>query len=162
MAVFKAIIRLGLALSLKEALRGVRLRHGGPFGSVIIKDGRIIGVGHNTVIRDDDPTAHAEINAIRQAAKKLGLERLRGAILMASSEPCPLCLAAAYWSGIKEIHYCLPKEVAGRHGFRDAFIYAELKRAGEKRRIKMIKRPELDKKARTIFAEWKNAGGKPY
>ncbi len=156
------VISIALDHSLREARRGVRLGHGGPFGAIIVKGNRMVASGHNTVIRDSDPTAHAEINVIRRAAKKLGLSGLRGVTLVTSSEPCPLCLAAAYWAGIKEIRYVLPKPVADKYGFRDGLFYAELAKKREARRIKMTQARELVAAGEAVFAEWKKRGGKLY
>ena len=102
-------------------------KNGGPFGAVIVKDGKIISTGHNTVIETKDATAHAEINAIREASKKLDTHDLSGCILYTSVEPCPMCLSAIIWSNIKEVYYANTKEDAGNIGFRDDVIYEYLK-----------------------------------
>lgn len=100
---------------------------GGPFGAVIVKNGEIISQAHNTVIENQDPTAHAEVNAIRLAAKKLGTHDLSNCIVYTSAEPCPMCLSAIIWSNIKEVYYSNSKEDAAEIGFRDDMIYDYIK-----------------------------------
>lgn len=94
-----------------------------PFGAVIVKDGEIIAKAHNTVVPDCDATAHAEVNAIRKAGKKLGTFDLTGAVLYTSCEPCPMCLNAIKWSNIKEIYYAADRNDADAIGFRDKVFY---------------------------------------
>lgn len=96
---------------------------GGPFGAVIVKNGKIIAKAHNQVLKKNDPTAHAEILAIQKACKKLKTHDLNDCILYTSCEPCPMCLSASIWANIKEIYYGNTKEDADKIGFRDDFIY---------------------------------------
>ena len=96
---------------------------GGPFGAVIVKDGKIISRAHNTVLKSKDATAHAEVNAIREASKVLNTHDLLGCTLYTSAEPCPMCLSAIIWSNIKEVYYANTKEDANEIGFRDNIIY---------------------------------------
>lgn len=96
---------------------------GGPFGAVIVKEGEIVSSAVNSVTTDNDPTAHAEVNAIRAACKKLGTFDLTGCTLYSSCEPCPMCLSAAYWAHISKIFYAADRNQAERAGFSDAFIY---------------------------------------
>ncbi|MBP3635727.1 MAG: nucleoside deaminase [Bacilli bacterium] len=103
-------------------------KDGGPFGAVIVKNGKIISKGHNTVIKSKDSTAHAEINVIREASQILGTHDLSGCILYTSAEPCPMCLSAIIWANIKEVYYANTKEDAGNIGFRDDIIYEYLKK----------------------------------
>ncbi len=105
---------------------GMNNNEGGPFGACIIKDNKIISVSHNTVLKDNDPTAHAEVNAIREACKKLNTFDLTGCTLYATSEPCPMCLSAIIWSNIKEVYYANTKEETSSIGFRDDNIYKYL------------------------------------
>ena len=100
---------------------------GGPFGAVIVKDGKIIGKGDNNVLRKKDPTAHAEIEAIRDASKNLNTYDLSGCELYTSCYPCPMCLSAIIWSNIKKVYYGNTKEDAEKIGFRDNFIYDFIK-----------------------------------
>ena len=99
---------------------------GGPFGAVIVKDGEIVAAQSNKVTVDIDPTAHAEVNAIREACKVLGTFDLSGCVLYSSCEPCPMCLSAAYWAHIDKIYYAADRYDAAKVGFDDEFIYIEL------------------------------------
>ena len=101
----------------------MRQNFGGPFGAVVVKDNAVVAIASNSVLRDNDPTAHAEVNAIREACKTLGTYDLSGCELYATGYPCPLCMSAAIWANIKKIYVSgLPKDAA-RIGFRDDFIY---------------------------------------
>jgi len=102
-------------------------KNGGPFGAVVVMNDKIIASAHNTVMQDNDPTAHAEINAIRQASKILNTNDLSECILYVNAEPCPMCLSAIIWANIKEIYYLNTKEDADRIGFRDNIIYEYIK-----------------------------------
>lgn len=95
----------------------------GPFGAAIVKDGEVIAVSSNTVLRDCDPTAHAEVNVIRKASKRLGAYDLNGCVLYAMGYPCPMCLAAIMWANIKKVYYGTELREAESIGFRDDFIY---------------------------------------
>jgi len=110
------------------SLEGAKEGHGGPFGAVIVKDGKIVGEGYNQVITTNDPTAHAEIIAIRQACKNLNTFDLSGAVIFTSCEPCPMCLSAIYWANIDKIYFANTKEDAAKIGFRDDFIYREFEK----------------------------------
>lgn len=111
-----------------KSLEGSRKNEGGPFGAVIVdKEGKIIAEGNNKVLSKKDPTAHAEIEAIRNACKKLNTHDLSEYILYTSCEPCPMCLSAIIWSNIKKVYYGCTKEDAGKIGFRDDMIYEYLK-----------------------------------
>lgn len=120
-------IAMDKAIEESKANHSNHYKNGGPFGATIVKDGKIISTGHNTVIETKDATAHAEINAIREASKKLNTHDLSGCILYTSAEPCPMCLSAIIWSNIKEVYYANTKEDAGNIGFRDDIIYEYLK-----------------------------------
>ncbi len=98
-------------------------KYGGPFGAVIVKDGNIIGRGNNHVIKNNDPTAHGEIMAIRDACKNINSNDLTGCTIYTSSYPCPMCLSAIIWSNIKKVYYATTKEDTGNIGFRDDLIY---------------------------------------
>ena len=102
-------------------------KKGGPFGAVIVKEGEIISSAHNTVIESHDPTAHAEVNAIRKACEKLNTHDLSGCVLYTSAEPCPMCLSAIIWSNIKIVYFANSKKDADDIGFRDDVIYEYLK-----------------------------------
>lgn len=97
--------------------------YGGPFGAVVVKDNTVIAISSNTVLKDHDPTAHAEVNAIREACRVLGTHDLSGCELYATSEPCPMCLSAIMWANIKKVYYGCTAVDAANIGFRDDFIY---------------------------------------
>ena len=108
---------------------------GGPFGAVVVKDGKVIAESANSVTPDNDPTAHAEVNAIRLACKKLGTFMLDDCEIYASCEPCPMCLGAIYWAHIKTIYYAGTRSDAAKAGFDDDFIYREININPEKRSV---------------------------
>lgn len=111
----------------EEAFRGFNGNEGGPFGAVIIKDGVIVAQGHNEVLKNNDPTAHAEVVTIRKASAFLGRFDLSDCEIYASCEPCPMCLAAIFWSRIKIVHYGCTKRDAAAIGFDDNLIYEFIK-----------------------------------
>lgn len=110
-----------------EALRGIHAGHGGPFGAVIVKNGLIIGRGHNRVIIDHDPIMHGEIVAIRDACRRVGSHNLSGCAIYTTAQPCPMCLSAIMWAGISEIYYGCSAEDTASIGFRDAEMYERLR-----------------------------------
>lgn len=112
-----------MKLGVDEARRTMNENIGGPFGAVITKDDKVIAVASNTVLGSHDPTAHAEVNAIRKAGEALGTHDLSGCVLYATGYPCPMCLSAIIWSNIKEVYYGTNLEDAEKIGFRDSFIY---------------------------------------
>lgn len=112
---------------------------GGPFGAVVVRDGEIIATGVNSVTNDNDPTAHAEVNAIRHACDKLQTFRLSGCVVYSSCEPCPMCLSALYWAGVAKIYFGNTKEDAEAIDFSDKFIYDELERPRSERRLPTVK-----------------------
>jgi tRNA(Arg) A34 adenosine deaminase TadA len=128
---------------------------GGPFGAVIVKDGILVAESANQVISIPDPTAHAEIQAIRLAAGNLGTFDLSGTVLYTSCEPCPMCLGALYWSRISRVVYASDRHDAENAGFRDAELYLEIALDPEKRGIpfERLKLPESGQE----FADWKNS-----
>ncbi|PNV84446.1 MAG: nucleoside deaminase [Sulfurimonas sp.] len=109
--------------AVKEAFMGVEQSHGGPFGAVIVKEGKIIAKAHNEVIKNSDPTAHAEINAIKKASKKLGTFDLSGCEIYTTCMPCPMCLGAIKWANIKTLYYGATSKDADKIGFRDQEFY---------------------------------------
>ena len=116
---------------------------GGPFGAIIVKDGEIIGRGVNRVTTSKDPTAHAEVAAIRDACSNIEDFRLNGAVIYASCEPCPMCLAAIYWARLEKVYYAAENTDAAKAGFDDSFIYEEVRLSPEKRSVGM-KKIDLD------------------
>ena len=131
---------------------------GGPFGAVIVKQGRIIATGTNRVTANNDPTAHAEVMAIRAACKALGTFELDGCTIYSSCEPCPMCLSAIYWAGISELYYACDKVDAADIGFDDKFIYDELELPITERRVhyqQMMREQALE-----AFNKWRNTTNK--
>ena len=126
-----------MQMAIEEARKGIHAGDGGPFGSVVVKDGKIIGRGHNRVVKDNDPTCHGEVDAIRDACKNLGTFDLKGAKIYTTSEPCPMCLGAVLWANIDKIYYgCTIKE-NDMIGFRDEAFYDYLSISTEKMKEKM-------------------------
>jgi tRNA(Arg) A34 adenosine deaminase TadA len=134
---------------------------GGPFGAVIVKDGKIIAKAANSVTKLNDPTAHAEINAIRIAAKKLNTFDLSGCEIYTSCEPCPMCLGAIYWAHIDKVYYANTKEDARNINFDDAFIYEEILKPIDKRNKPFVQL--LRNEAIKAFEKWEKKEDKiPY
>ena len=130
-----------LARAVELAARGSEAGEGGPFGAVIVRDGKIVAEGWNRVVASHDPTAHAEIGAIRAACIDSGDFHLHGCTLYASSEPCPMCLSAAYWARIGRIVFANSRAEAAAIGFCDDELYSELNRHFNERSIVMEHRP---------------------
>ena len=131
---------------------GMQSNQGGPFGAVVVKDGKIIGEGNNQVTTTNDPTAHAEVVAIRNACKKLNAFQLEGCYIYTSCEPCPMCLGAIYWARPEKLFYACSKKDAAKIGFDDDFIYKEISLNINNRSIKTIQ--ILNKEAKEVFKEW--------
>lgn len=140
-------MKKAIEISKKSVLNG-----GGPFGAVIVKDGKIVASSNNKVTLNNDPTAHAEVMAIRKACKKLNTFDLSGCELYASCEPCPMCLSAMYWAHIDRYYYANQKEDAKQIGFDDHFIYDELDKKPEKR--SMPREQLLHAEALKAFKIW--------
>jgi len=126
---------------------------GGPFGAVIVKDGQIIARSGNTVALENDPTAHAEVNAIRQATEYMDDFDLSGCELYSSCEPCPMCLGAIYWARIDRLWFAATREDAAEAGFDDSFIYRDIKKSIKERTIPTFQ--ELREEGRKTFHLWK-------
>lgn len=135
------------------AARNVKSGRGGPFGAVVVKQGKIVGEGVNHVTITHDPSAHAEIVAIRSACKKLKLFHLTGCTLYASCEPCPMCLATCYWAHIDTIYFAATRTDAAKACFDDAFIYDEFERPSHKRSLRLKKIKETTKNK--PFVAWR-------
>lgn len=147
--------------AIELSLENVRSGRGGPFGCVIARDGVVIAEGVNEVTASNDPTAHAEILAIRRASQKLSSFELAGCDLYSSCEPCPMCLSAIYWARIEKIYFANSSADAAKIGFDDSAIYAEMKRSPEQRKIPMIQMLRED--ALAAFHAWETQPGKiPY
>ena len=141
---------MGRAIALSRV--HMRAGGGGPFGAVVVKGGAIIAEGYNAVISSKDPTAHAEIMAIRQAASKLDTFHLGGCEIYTSCEPCPMCLAAIYWARIEKIYFANTTEDARDIGFDDKAFYQELQRPWAERQIPA--QQLLREQALAVFREW--------
>jgi len=142
-------MREAIGLSIKNVDQ-----NGGPFGAVIVKDGEIIAHGVNRVTASNDPTAHAEVNAIREAAKKLGTFDLSGCEIYSSCEPCPMCLGAIYWARINKLFFANTKQDAKAIDFDDSFIYEELDLPVNKRKIPTLQ--ILREEAIKAFNKWQS------
>lgn len=139
------------------AKRGVSLAEGGPFGACIVYQNEIIAIANNTVLKDQDPTCHAEINVIRLVAKKFKSYQLDACHIYSTSEPCPMCLSAIYWAGIKTCHFIADKKMAAGIGFDDTFIYDELKKSINDRNIQFQVYPQFEKELKNIFEEFQKS-----
>lgn len=142
-----------IAIRLSE--QNVKKAMGGPFGAVIVKDGNIIAKSANKVTLNNDPTAHAEISAIRIACKKLTSFNLSGCVIYTSCEPCPMCLSALYWAHIDKIYYANTKKNAAGFGFDDQFIYQEISKSDSKRKLKSEQ--ILQNEALNAFRLWEES-----
>jgi tRNA(Arg) A34 adenosine deaminase TadA len=153
----EALMRKAIRLSVTKMEAG----SGGPFGALIVRDGRILGRGWNEVVPRRDPTAHAEILAIRAACRRLGSHQLSGCEIYSSCEPCPMCLGAIYWARLDRIWFAASRDDAASAGFDDAFIYTELGVPLENRRLPTGQILRQD--ALTAFAQWQQKSDKiPY
>ncbi len=139
--------------AIRLAFEGMRNGEGGPFGAVVVRNGEIIGKGNNQVAASNDPTAHAEIVAIRDACRRLGHFQLDDCILYTSCEPCPMCLGAIYWARPKQIFFACTREDAAAIAFDDDFIYREMELPHEERRIPAVQ--ILREEALAAFEEWR-------
>lgn len=146
-------MQMAIDLSISNIDRG-----GGPFGAVIVKDGEVIAASGNSVTNDNDPTAHAEVNTIRAAAKKLGTFDLSGCEIYSSCEPCPMCLGAIYWARIDKLYFANTKKDADDIGFSDNFIYDELDKHYTERNLKT--ETMMREKALEAFKKWSLSEGK--
>ena len=138
------------AIDLSE--KGMKTGRGGPFGAVVVKDGKVIGRGQNLVTSTNDPTAHAEVVAIRAACAHLKSFFLKGATLYTSCEPCPMCLAAIYWARLDSIYFAANRDDAAAINFDDAWIYKEISLPISKRSLPMHEL--LRNEAQLVFDEW--------
>ncbi len=140
--------------AIKEAEAGMRGGKGGPFGCVIVRKGEVVARGNNCVTSTNDPTAHAEVTAIREACRKLATFQLEDCQLFTSCEPCPMCLAAIYWARIPQVYYGNTRTDAAAIGFDDDFIYQQIPLSPEKRSISM--QLLLRQEALTTFRAWQS------
>ncbi len=144
--------------AIRLALVKMRSQQGGPFGAVVVRQGKIIGRGWNQVTATDDPTAHAEVAAIRAACRRLKSFQLDDCELYTSCEPCPMCLAAIYWARCRRVYYGTTRQDAARIDFDDDFIYREIARPIARRKIPM--RQMLRSEALVAFDQWQHQADK--
>lgn len=137
---------------------GMESREGGPFGCIVVLNGKIVGRGNNKVTSSNDPTAHAEVVAIREACKTLSTYQLTGCDIYTSCEPCPMCLGAIYWARPKRVIYANTRQEAAEIEFDDDFIYNEINTGMSERKIPFIHLPHPE--AKKVFEAWKNWEGK--
>jgi guanine deaminase len=141
--------------AIQLAIENVRAGKGGPFAAVIVRDGKVVGEGANSVTTTNDPTAHAEVNAIRNACRALNTFALRGCEIYTSCEPCPMCLAAIYWARIDAIYFGSDSNDAARAGFDDSYFYEEIRLHRDARSVPL--KQILSKEAWESFQAWIDA-----
>lgn len=152
---------LFLRRAIRLAVENVQTGRGGPFGAVIVKQGLVVAEGANLVTESNDPTAHAEITAIRRACQSLGRFDLRGCAVYSSCEPCPMCLSAVYWARLDALYFAASHQDASAAGFDDSFIYSQIPLNAESRTLPA--RRLLEEEGREPFALWVATGAKiPY
>jgi tRNA(Arg) A34 adenosine deaminase TadA len=144
--------------AIQQAVENVRSGRGGPFGAIVVRDGRIIASGTNLVTAANDPTAHAEVNAIREACRALGTFQLAGCEIYTSCEPCPMCLGAIYWARPDRVYFAATASDAAEAGFDDSFIYEELKRPHVERKIPF--QPVMREAGLEPLREWVEKAGR--
>lgn len=150
--------RIFLERAIELSGQGMKNGKGGPFGCVVVKGDEIVGEGCNQVTSSNDPTAHAEVVAIRNACEKLGTYQLNECVIYTSCEPCPMCLGAIYWARPLKVVYANTKDEAAAIEFDDDFIYNEIAAKMSERKIPFIHAPH--EKAKAVFEAWKNWEGK--
>ena len=146
-----------LRLAIDTARQNIQ-EGGGPFGAVVVMNGNIISSAGNRVVTGHDPTAHAEVQAIRMAAAALGTHELGSCVIYASCEPCPMCLGAIYWAGIRRVVYASDRHRAAAAGFDDEMIYTELAKHRDDRNVTMDR--AMEEEGDSVFREWDNYPGK--
>ena len=147
-----------LKLAIKEAMSGVAKKEGAPFGACIVNNNQVIATAHDTVLKDNDATCHAEINVIRMASKLLNYYRLDTCEIYCTSEPCPMCLAAIHWTGIKTCYFIVDRSIAAFYGFDDQLLYDEFKKPITERNMNIIQSNELNENVRILFQKWQDTG----
>lgn len=147
-----------MARTIELAVENVRAGRGGPFAALLVRDGAVLAQGANLVTSANDPTAHAEIVAIREACRKLGAFQLTGCEIYSTCEPCPMCLGAIYWARLAKVWFAATRADAARAGFDDALIYRQLRLPFWKRKLWM--RQVMRAEAQATFREWHNKADK--
>ncbi|MBI2792571.1 MAG: nucleoside deaminase [Gammaproteobacteria bacterium] len=146
-----------MQLAIDSAIEGITKNEGGPFGACVVKGNQVISVAHNTVLLDNDPTCHAEMNAVRKAAKALGTYDLSGCDIYSTVEPCPMCLTAIYWARINKIYAGAENIVAAQYGFDDDEFYQQVNKPQNLRKVPCEK-GILAKESEDVFIKWKALG----
>lgn len=141
-----------MKIAIKESAHSLSHNHGGPFGAIIVKDGKIIAKAHNRVLRKKDPTAHAEMEAIRKACKKLKTPHLIGCDIYTSCEPCPMCLGAIMWARLDRVFYATSREDAKAIAFDDSYFYEQIAKNNQDRDIKF--KQVSKKEANEVMKKW--------
>jgi guanine deaminase len=147
-----------MARAIQLSIDNVHSGRGGPFGAVVVKDGNIVGEGTNQVTATNDPTAHAEVLAVRAACTKLGVFDLQGCEIYTSCEPCPMCLGAIYWAHLSRVYFANAAADASKIGFNDSLIYHEIAEPHSRRKIPMIQM--MRKEAIAAFRAWEDKPNK--
>ncbi len=143
-----------MARAIQLSLENIRSGRGGPFAAVVVKDGKIIAEGANCVTSTNDPTAHAEVVAIREACKNLRMFELKGCEIYTTCEPCPMCLGAIYWARPERVYFANTAADASKAGFDDSLIYEEIPRPHAERKIPLI--PMMREEALEAFRAWES------
>jgi guanine deaminase len=143
-----------MSRAIQLSLENIRSGRGGPFAAVVVKDGKIIAEGANCVTSTNDPTAHAEVVAIREACKSLGTFELKGCEIYTTCEPCPMCLGAIYWARPERVYFANTAADASKAGFDDSLIYEEIPRPHAERKIPLI--PMMREEALEAFRAWES------
>ena len=143
-----------MQMAIALAYQGMQGGHGGPFGAVVVQGGRVIGQGHNRVLSACDPTAHAEVTAIRDASAKIQKFDLSGALIYVNGLPCPMCMSAIFWARIDRVYYACTPQDAAEIGFDDYKFYQEIARPPAERETPAIQLPEYLAPARATYAAW--------
>ena len=145
-----------MKIALEEAYEGIKEGHGGPFGAVVVKNGQVVGRGHNRVLYKKDPTCHGEMEAIRDACKNLGTHDLSGCELYTTAEPCPMCLGGILWANIRTVYYGCNREDTDNIGFRDNIFYEYIDGTIDLLKIQETEREECLK----LFEQYQKIEGK--
>ncbi len=153
--------RTGMKTAVLEARKNLKTLHGGPFGACVTRNGKIVAIARNTVLKTQDPTCHAEINAIRLASRKLGTFDLSSCVIYSTTEPCPMCFSAIHWARIGKVVYGTTTNDAKRAGFNELNIAdTVLKRLG-KSKVKLVRSKQLEE-CRELFKAWANLPRKKF
>ncbi len=147
-------------IAAEEAEYGIMHNHGGPFGAVVVMNNKVISVAHNEVVLRNDPTAHAEILAIREAAKKMSDFNLSGAILYSTTEPCPMCLSAIMWARISKVVYACSREDASRAGFDDSRFYEAISNLEHQQLVTMTQKQSDE--CQEVFRKYRSLDNKTH